>query len=476
MPPRLGSELAIKTPRAFQRNARARGFQVTASNLRSKFAGILFCILVTASAQGMAESSAISETLPMNVQVDLLMKELSNLLKAGNHNGVVELITRIRTLDIEIPDAFYFLEAEALFNTGQALIARDRLLVYLTNTGRDGKFYRQASELLLKVRAEAEIQEQRRRAEERVRAEQLALAAEKTKALEVRETQRYLHQLGFPLGPDTGELTKATREAIAVFQVRRDLEVNGEVTDELLAQLRGEVPESHNCDALASYEDAISSGIPIMEIAHSAAIPACNDALRKSPDVIRFQVQYARALLAANRNDDALNAVEDAARKEYPEAETLVGWMHQQGRLSGNAKPDYTNAIRWYRFAAKRNYAEAQRRMGYLYAKGMGVVRNDAAAAKWYQKGAIQGYAPAQVDLGNLFEVGRGVKRNYATAMDWYTRAADKDFAPAQFYLGRMFERGRGVKRNKSIALNWYRKAGNQGHVEAMNRTKRLGG
>lgn len=85
------------------------------------------------------ESAAIAENLPLDVQVDLLMTELSRLLKVDDNQGIIELIPRIRSLDIEIPDALYFLEARALFRTGDALGARDRLVVYLANTGRDGR-------------------------------------------------------------------------------------------------------------------------------------------------------------------------------------------------------------------------------------------------------------------------------------------------------------------------------------------------
>ena len=382
-----------------------------------------------------AVATESTDILPIDVQVDLLMTKLSNLLKVDDNEGIIELIPQLRALEIEIPDSLNFLEARALFRTGQALAARDRLLAYLRTTGRAGKYYQQASQLLLKVEQEAAIQEERRARETAVQEEKNRQSALRAQVLRTRESQRYLHAVGFPL-EDTGELTKPTREAIAVYQVRQELDVNGLVTDELLASLKGAVPESHNCDSLAAYSTGPDNwGISIPNIAANAAIPTCNDALRKYPDTIRFQIQYARALVAAGRTEDAMNAIEGAARRGYPAAETLIGMIHEAGHLSEKGKPDYPNAIRWYKFASDRGYPAAQRKMGFLYEKGLGFKRADNMAVEWYHKAASHGYAPAQVDLGLMFTVGRGVKRNYATAIEWFTKAANAGYASGQFYL-----------------------------------------
>ena len=437
---------------------------------------LLFSVLlVSLPNQSSSESSAISSTLPIEVQVDLLMTELSNLLREDNNQGIIELIPRIRALDIQIPDSLNFLEARALFRTGKALAARDRLLAYLGGTGREGKYYQQASELLLKVKKEAAIQEQRMAKESAQEEERQRQSALKAQILKTRESQRYLHALGFPL-EDTGEMTKATREAIAVYQVRQGLEVNGLVTNELLGRLRAAVPDTHTCDSLAAYSTGADNwGIAISAIPANAAIPACNDALRKYPDTIRFQVQYARALVAAGRDKDAMDAIEGAARLGYPEAEFLIGYMHERGMLAQNGKPDYTNAVRWYTMSSNRGYPEALRKMGVLYEKGLGVRREAGTAVEFYHKAASQGFAPAQVDLGLIFTKGLGVKRNHVTAIEWFTKAADAGYPRGQFYLGDMFEKGRGVKRDKSTAVSWYRKASNQGLQEATSRIKRLG-
>lgn len=423
-----------------------------------------------------AESSAIQETLPLDVQVDLLMTELSDLLKKDDNQGIVELIPRIRALEIEIPDSLNFLEASALFKTGRALEARDRLLAYLANTGREGKYYQQATELLLKVKEKAEAEERARKAELEREEERKRQAALKALVLRTREAQRYLDQLGFPI-KETGELDEDTREAIAVYQVRNNLTVNAEVTDELMKKLKSSVPDTHNCDALTRYSHGPDSwDLPLGQIASNVAIPTCNEALRQYPDAIRFQVEYARALVAAERTEDAMNAIDHAARLGYPEASMLVGRMHEAGLLSEKGRPDYANALRWYRMAADKAYPEAQRRIGHFYLEGLGVKRDYDAAVVWFQKTADQGYAPGQVDLGLLYSEGKGVNRDYTAALSWFTKAARAGYPLGQFYLGDAYERGKGVQKDKDTAISWYTKAGEQGHEESLERAKKLGG
>jgi hypothetical protein len=154
----------------------------------------------------------------------------------------VELIPKIRALDIEIPDALYFLEARALYRTGNALDARDRLIVYLAKTGREGSYYDQATDLLLAVKEDAAIQERQKLAAERQRQQEAAILAEKARLLRIRESQEYLYHLGFSAVQGEGDMTKKIREAVAVYQVRRDLTVNGEITDETLESLKSQVP------------------------------------------------------------------------------------------------------------------------------------------------------------------------------------------------------------------------------------------
>ena len=413
-------------------------------------------------------TDAFAQILPVDVQLDLLMSELAILVSRDDHQGVVALIPQIRALDVELPGSLYFLEARSLYSTNDALAARDRLLVYLANEGREGRYYDQAADLFLEVREAAQQEERERRAEAEKRQLELAEAALKARALQIRETQKKLHGIGFWLGKETGELDMASREAIAIFQVRRNLTVSGDVNDELIAQLRSEMPESHRCDEVTfSPKTWLEEERSLARIDPMLAVEACNDALRRYPDVVRFQIQGAIALMAAGRDEDARMNLRKGAELGYPRAQVWVAWMHEDGRLSEKGKPEYAAAVGWYLLATDKKYPHAQNKMGEFYQNARGVTRSDATALKWYLAAAQQGYAPAQVQAGKMFEAGKGVKRDYAKALQWYTAASDNKYAEGSYLVGRMYERGRGMKRDKNVAKQWYAKAAKLGYRQS---------
>src|SRR5262245_59017032 len=76
------------------------------------------------------------------------------------------------------------------------------------------------------------------------------------------------------------------------------------------------------------------------------------------------------------------------------------------------------------RKAAEQGDAEAQYKLGCLYANGRGLPVDDCQAAKWYQKAAEQGNPDAQNNLGWMYETGRGVAPDTAAAIGWYRKAA----------------------------------------------------
>ncbi len=422
--------------------------------------------------------AAIDAELPLEVRIDLLREQLAEQLKNDNNQGIVDLIPQFRALGLAIPDNLYFLEGRALFRLGRALEAQDRLVYYLQNTGREGTYYEEAAELLLAVKEQAQIQAKVREEEERRRREELERRAEKARMLRIREAQRNLYALGFRQSVESGILTKPTREALAIYQIRRDLPVSGDVTDETLNLLKSEVPDNHTCDTLAGYSrEPSQSGIPLDDIAATAAIPACNEALRNYPEVIRFQVQYARALVAGGRIEDAKNGIDAAIDKEYPEAEMLMGLMHQRGHLDPRGRGDSGAAMTWFRQAAEKSYAPAQQAIGQMYLAGTSPEgRSYDQAFEWFSKAAELGFAPAQTSLGQAYVAGRGVARDYTTALEWFNVAAQNEYAPAEYEIGQMYERGRGVKRDRNMARVWYRRASDRGHPAAASRLVSLGG
>jgi len=408
-----------------------------------------------------AQSSTISEVLPLEVQLDLHMSELGRLLQIDDSVGIIDLIARMRALDTEIPDALYFLEATALHKTQNSLAAQDRLLRYLKNTGREGRYYDQATELLLTVREDAAKQETaRKEMAEKTRQQQIE-AEKKAQSLRTREAQRLLAQVGFPQTHESGILDQITREALAVFQVRRHLQVNAEITRETIEHLRKAVPGSDDCDTLAyRARKPTEISIKLSDIAHQLAVPACNKALRLYPDAARFQIQYARSLLAAGRASDAKSAVDKAAQLGYPGAMHLLGEIYADGGLSDEGEPDEETALHWFLEAANKNDPEAQMSVAVYYEIGKGgLKRSSSMVVEWQTKAAALNYPPAQVILAKRYTSGSSVRRDYERAITLLKGAIDSNYPDAYFHLAEMYERGRGTKKDKATALEFYRQA-----------------
>ena len=132
----------------------------------------------------------------------------------------------------------------------------------------------------------------------------------------------------------------------------------------------------------------------------------------------------------------------------------------------GGAEQDDRMAAEWYRKAAEQGEMTAQFNLGLSYAKGQGVIKNEAEAVKWYRMAAEQGYASAQFNLALCYRDGRGVVKDDAEAVKWYRKAAEQGDADAQNNLGFMYETGRGVAKDCSEAVKWYRKAAEQGDAK----------
>ena len=80
-------------------------------------------------------------------------------------------------------------------------------------------------------------------------------------------------------------------------------------------------------------------------------------------------------------------------------------------KKSASKPKDNADAVKTYRKAAARGFAEAQNNLGLIYVLGRGVPQDDAEAVKWFRKAAAQGYAPAQNNLGEMRRQGRGVTK-----------------------------------------------------------------
>jgi len=116
---------------------------------------------------------------------------------------------------------------------------------------------------------------------------------------------------------------------------------------------------------------------------------------------------------------------------------------------------DLTEAVRWYRLAARQSHAGAQNALGYMYMTGRGVPQDYGDALRWYRSAAEQGLERAQFNLGLMHYNGWGIELNYFEAARWYRLAAEQGYTLAQNNLALMYREGRGVPQDEDEARRW---------------------
>ena len=99
--------------------------------------------------------------LPPDVMVDKYLLEAKLLSEEKDHKGALEAMDRIVALqkehDLTLPEAFPFQYAQTALAADAVQATIDSANRYLTAAGREGKYYREALELL--VKAERRLQE-----------------------------------------------------------------------------------------------------------------------------------------------------------------------------------------------------------------------------------------------------------------------------------------------------------------------------
>jgi TPR repeat protein len=198
------------------------------------------------------------------------------------------------------------------------------------------------------------------------------------------------------------------------------------------------------------------------------ALAACNDAVRKYPDVARFLYQSGRVAEAQEDYAEARRWYEKAAAAGEAQGMINLGSLYE----AGNGVPqDYAAARRWYEKAAATGNAWAMINLGIMYGTGHGVPQDDAAARRWYEKAGATGDAGAMNALGLFYLAGvLGVPKDVAAARSWYEKAAAAGNAGAMTELGLFYEYGSGgLSRDYAAARRWYEKAAAAGEAGGTN-------
>lgn len=161
----------------------------------------------------------------------------------------------------------------------------------------------------------------------------------------------------------------------------------------------------------------------------------------------------------------ALKALRQASKQGNAEAQFRLGMMYANGE---GVELDHARAAELILAAAKQGHTSAQTTLGWLYANGYGVPQDDERARTWYQRAAELGDLKAQYTLGTMYRFGQmGVEKNGEQAVHWYLKAADQGLGAAQFALGRMLMDGKLVTKDEETALQWLSLAHVNGSAKA---------
>jgi len=145
--------------------------------------------------------------------------------------------------------------------------------------------------------------------------------------------------------------------------------------------------------------------------------------------------------LRERANADDVTAMEELARR-------LVQGI-------GVAK-DQQAAAGWLLRAAQRGSAQSAFNVGVMYERGFVVDRDSTKAIEWYRKAAEGNVPMAKHNLALLLRDGKGAPRNGKEAVELLRSAARQGMAASMFTLGDIYERGDLLPKDPAMALAWY--------------------
>ncbi|MBA2292019.1 MAG: SEL1-like repeat protein [Gemmatimonadales bacterium] len=158
----------------------------------------------------------------------------------------------------------------------------------------------------------------------------------------------------------------------------------------------------------------------------------------------------------------AASACEAEASNGSATAQRILGTMYDKGLGVGE---DPARAVEWYRKAAATDF-EAKFLLAKLVELGRGTYQSESESVAMMREAAAGGHLRAQQTLAFRLENGAGIRKDESEALVWYRRAAAQDDAAAQTKVGEFLARGRGTQKNESEAVLWFEKAANNGSTE----------
>lgn len=118
--------------------------------------------------------------------------------------------------------------------------------------------------------------------------------------------------------------------------------------------------------------------------------------------------------------------------------------------LDGKTPKDRHEGFSYLSHAAAAGWPPAAYDLGFCYANGEGVPKNNSKAIEWYKKAALKGVAQAEYALAYMYFM-QGVQSiSPGQASDWLISSVDAKYPPANQLLGDMYLNGYGAASHQS--------------------------
>ncbi|MDY0331800.1 MAG: trypsin-like peptidase domain-containing protein [Thiomonas sp.] len=159
-----------------------------------------------------------------------------------------------------------------------------------------------------------------------------------------------------------------------------------------------------------------------------------------------------------------------AAENGYAPAQYNLGVYYYEGK---GVPKNHEKMLHWWEMAASQGHSDAQEWLDVIYPKMVeeGINAFKEENFKWAYsllgKAAHKGYAEAQVKLGQMYARGDYVAQDDKNAFEWFSRAAIQGNAQGLELLGMMYLNGRGVEEDFERGFNLIAFAAVQGSPKA---------
>lgn len=180
----------------------------------------------------------------------------------------------------------------------------------------------------------------------------------------------------------------------------------------------GELSDVHKCDEFAAHPEdpeKWADGVADDDILPGPAVKLCSQAVAEHPGTARFHFQLGRALWAAGKIEEGVEAFFEAQEMEYAPAYAYLGDAYQEGLVPDEeADPEFAQEL--YALAVERGFEPAEAMLDGDYA----FASDDGDGGGGGGRGATGGAKRAGLRLPNP---------DFFKHPDWLVALHDGDFA-----------------------------------------------